>query len=245
MTNYKLPFFIFFAVTLTTAFAVPVFATTYSPGVSVGQYAKYGNFVGDGPGAEAFNNYDWLKLQVTGVTENTVTLFSTGQFKDGTPTPGNGSTTVWNVETGTEDGTPRPQGPIIAANLNQGDAIPPPNTYTVNRTESRVYLGISRTADILEVSFSTSGYNSSLTYVYDRASGILLESTTQTTTQAEPAPVTTVVSYSVVETNIFGSSPTLSPTIPEFPLQTACVALLTVLIIAVSAIVFLKKRKQA
>ena len=49
-----------------------------------------------------------------------------------------------------EDGVPSTQGPIIAANLNQGDAIPPPNTYSVNKTETRIFLGFSRTVNILD-----------------------------------------------------------------------------------------------
>ena len=70
-----------------------------------------------------------------------MTLLSTGQFKNGTALPGNDTTSVWNIEAGTENGVPSTQGPIIAANLNQGDAIPPPNTYSINQTESRTYLG--------------------------------------------------------------------------------------------------------
>ncbi len=158
---------------LLAAFVLPVLALTYSPGVATGQYVKYGNFVGIGQGVESFNDYDWLKLQVTDVSGKAVTLFSTSQFKNGTAIAGNGTTSVWNVETGTEDGVPSTQGPIIASNLNQGDPIPPPNTYAVNRTESRTYLGVSRTVNILDASLSTPDYNTTLTYVYDKASGML------------------------------------------------------------------------
>lgn len=110
------------------AFALPVFAVDYNPGVSAGQYVRYGNFVGSGPGVESFNDYDWLKLEVISVSGKEVTLLSTGQLKNGEPTPGNGTRQVWNVETGTENGTPNVQGPIIAGNLNEGDPIPPPGT---------------------------------------------------------------------------------------------------------------------
>ena len=98
-------------------------------------------------------------------------------------------TTVWNIEAGTEDGSPATQGPIIAGNLNQGDAIPPLGTYSINQTESRTYLGTSRTVNILSVQIKTSDYNSTLTYVYDKLSGMILESSTQTITQSQPTPV--------------------------------------------------------
>ncbi len=254
MFSHKLSLFILLGTILSTGFALPAFAAEYNPGATVGQYVRYGNFVGIGPGAESFNDYDWLKLQVTAVSGKEVTLLSTSQYKNGTAIPGNGSITVWNIETGTEDGIPSTQGPIIAANLNQGDPIPPPNTYSVNRTENRVYLDVSRTVNILEVAISTPGYNSTLTYVYDRASGILLESTTQTTTQDQPQPITTTISYSIIETNIFGTmpasptpslSPTPSPTIPELPGQIAgLVLVVTIALVTFVAVVLLRKKPQ-
>jgi len=228
-------------------FIFPVFALEYNPGVAVGQYVKYGNFSGVGPGAEAFNYYDWLKLQVVDVSGKTVTLLSTSQYKNSKAIAGNGSISVWNVEAGTEDGLPSTQGPIIAANLNQGEAIPPANTYSVNRTQSRVYLGVSRTVGVLDVSFSTSDYNSTLTYVYDRVSGMLLESATHTTTQAQPQPVITTISYSIVETNIFGTthvSPTPTTTISEWPLQITILVLLVIFAIVICAVMLWKKRTK-
>ncbi len=227
---------------LLAAFVFPVFALTYNPGVVSGQYVKYGNFVGVGQGVESFNDYDWLKLQVTDVSGKSVTLLSTSQYKNGTAIAGNGTVSVWNIETGTQDGVPTTQGPIIAANLNQGDLIPPPNTYIVNSTESRTYLGVSRTVNILDASLSTPDYNATLTYVYDKESGMLLESTTQTTTQADPQPVTTTISYSIIETNIFGSSSNPSPSVPELPILSVGVVFIIVLIGAVVTLIVVKKK---
>jgi hypothetical protein len=222
-------------------FVVPVLAVTYNLGVEKGQFVKYGNFVGVGQGVESFNDYDWLKLQVTDVSGKDVTLFSTSQFKNGTAIAGNGTTSVWNIDAGTQDGVPSTQGPIVAANLNQGDPIPPLNTYSVNRTESRTYLGVSRTVNILDTSLSTPDYNTTLTYVYDKASGMLLESNTQTTNQAQPQPVITTISYIVIETNIFGSTINPSPSIPELPITT--VGVIVVLIGIVAALILFKRRK--
>jgi len=228
------------SVALLAAFVFPVLALTYNPSVGTGQYVKYGNFVGVGQGVESFNDYDWLKLQVTDVSGKSVTLLSTSQYKNGTAIAGNGTVSVWNIETGTQDGVPSTQGPIIASNLNIGDQIPPPDTYAVNSTESRTYLGVSRTVNILDASLSTPSYNATLTYVYDKASGMLLESTTQTITQADPQPVVTTISYSVIETNIF-SSTNPSPSVPEFPI--AIVGVVIVVMIGVVAALILFKRK--
>ncbi len=212
MSKPKIIIILFSMLIVLTVMALPVFALDYNPGVSTGQYVEYGNFVGEGPGFESFNDYDWQKIQIISVTGKDVTLLFTGQFKDGTPTPGNGSTTVWNIEAGTENGNPSIQGPIIAANLNQGDAIPPPNTYTVNNTETRTYLGVSRSVNILNIMLSTPDYNTTLTFIYDKISGMLLEAASETT-QGQLQPTTSKYAYSITETNIFDStSPTPTPT---------------------------------
>jgi hypothetical protein len=240
LIKLKIPILVLIASFL-AAFTLPALAVTYNPGVSNGQYVKYDNFVGTGPGVEAFNDYDWLKLQVTRVSGKTVTLLSTGQYKNGTAIPGDGTVSVWNIETGTEDGVPSTQGPIIAANLNQGDAIPPTNTYKVNNTESRKYFGETRTVNVLDASISTPDYNTSVTYVYDKASGMLLESNTETTTQADTQSITTTVSYIIVDTNIFSLSP--SPSVPEFPIDAAATIVVIITVIATAFILLLKKRK--
>ena len=240
MSNFKILTALIFAALLLTALAVPVFAVTYNPGVTTGQYVKYGNFVGSGPGFEDFNNYDFLKLEITNVAGNEVTLLSTGQYKNGTAILGNGTTSVWNIEAGTEDGVPNTQGPIIAANLNAGDPIPPPDTYTVNSTENRQYLGVSRSVNILNVMISTPDYNSTLTYVYDKVSGMLLESASQTTTQADPEPVTSQYSYSITETNIFTSTPTGPINVPiEY---IVILAIVVIIIVVVAVALLLRKR---
>lgn len=240
MSNHKFLLSAIFVFVFLSALVLPVFAVSYNPGVTVGQFIKYGNFSGNGQGFEVFNDYGFLQLQITSVVGKEVTLLSTGQFKNGTALPGNGTTAVWNLETGEEDGTPSTQGPIIAANLNQGDPIPPTDTYSVNQSESRTYLGSNRVVNILNVEISTSDYNSTLTYVYDKLSGMLLESSTQTTIQSEPQPVTSSYSYSIIETNIFGSTPT--PSVPEFPVL-ALEVVVFVLIVVITAFILVKRRK--
>jgi len=233
MTNFKVAIALLSAILILKAFTLPVFAIEYNSGVVKGQYVKYGNFVGTGPGVESFNDYDWLKLEVTSVSGKEITLLSTGQFKNGVAIPGNGTTEVWNVETGTDNGVPSTQGPIIAANLTEGDPIPPPNTYMVNKTENRIYLGASRSVNVLAVTISTQDYDTSLTYVYDRFSGILLESSVETT-QTQTA-TSSAYSYSITETNIFGSTPILT-------IATIIATIAVIVIIAVAASLVLRKR---
>lgn len=225
------------------ALAAPALGVQYSSGVNVGQYVRYGNFVGSGIGYESFNDYGFLNLQVVSVSGSSVTLLSTGQYKNGTALPGNGTTDIWDLSSGTKNGVPWTQGYIIAANLNQGDAIPPPNTYSLNQTVDRTYLGATRSVNILNVTVSTSDYNTTQNYVYDKLSGMLLESTSTTATQASPKSITSTFSYIIVGTNIFGST-TPSPSVPEFsPQILALIATITSIII-MSAVVLQRKTKD-
>jgi hypothetical protein len=240
VSNIKYSLCLFFAALVLLALALPVFAVGYNPGVTAGQYVKYGNFSGIGEGFEGFNDYGFLQLQVISVSGKDVTLLSTGQYKNGTALPGNGTTMVWNIETGTEDGSPATQGPILAANLNQGDAIPPLSTYSINQTESRTYLGSSRTVNILSVQIRTADYNSTLTYVYDKLSGMILESSTQTTTQSQPTPASSSYSYSIIGTNIFGPN----ASVPELSIATLEVVGIIGLIIGIAIVLVLVKKRK-
>jgi hypothetical protein len=109
-------------------------------------------------------------------------------------------------------------------------------THTVNSTENQIYLGVSRSVNNLAALISTPDYNTSLTYVYDRSSGMLLQSTVETI-QTQPESTTTKYAYSIIETNIFASAPTAIPT--EF---IVAVVIALIIIIAVSAALILRKR---
>ncbi|HSV49014.1 MAG TPA: hypothetical protein VLH35_01760 [Candidatus Acidoferrales bacterium] len=234
MKNSKLLISLLLSCVFLVSLVLPVLAVNYNSGVSTGQFVKYGNFLGSGIGFEDFNNIDFMKVMVTNVDGNQVTLLSTGQYKNGTAMTGNNTSTVWDVAAGTQDGLPTTQGTIIAANLNIGDAIPPANTYTVNLTESRTYLGVSRTVNVLSVGFSTPDYNTSLSYVYDRASGILLETSVFTSVVSDSGPIVSSYSYSVVETNIFGVT---GPSVPENDL--AIVEYILVFVVVASVVIVL------
>jgi hypothetical protein len=237
MKKHFLP--LLFTVAFLSSLTLPVFAATYSPGVTVGEYVKYGNFVGSGAGNEIFNDISYQQLQVTSVSGQDVTLLSTGQYKDGSAVPGNGTSVVWNVAAGTRDGITETQGPIIAGNLNQGESIPPQNTYTVNATEYRTYMGVNRSVNLLMVSVTTPDYTTSLSYVYDKASGMLLEASSETTSQEGSSSY----SYSVIETNLFTANPTptggsIDPTIVYL-----AVIAIVIIVVVLAAILMLNRKK--
>jgi hypothetical protein len=244
MFNHKLTVAFSLGLVLSMAFVVRVLAVDYNPGVTTGQYVKYGNFVGIGEGLESFNDVDWLKLEVIDVSGKEVKLLTIGILKNGTAFAGNGSVSVWNVETGALNGIPSVQGPIIAANLNEGDAIPPPNTYVVNKTEDRMYLEVSRSVNILRSEISSPSYVTVLTFVYDRDSGMLMEALSETT-RTQPAPSTSKYSYSVIETNLSGSPTHPTPT-PEtgIPVEYFLVTVALVVVgVVVAFAVFTKRAK--
>jgi hypothetical protein len=68
---------------------------------------------------------------------------------------------------------------------------------------------------------------------------MLLESSSTTVTQAQPQVITSMFSYSIIATNIFGSTP--SPTVPEFSPQ---ILLFAAAMISVGITVFTAWRKK-
>ena len=152
MLDFKLKIVAALAFVLLVTFVAPVLAVEYDLGVSVGQYVKYGNYYGVNTGTVQF--LAWEKKEVVAVSGKEVTLRTTGQFKNGTAMPHSGDTYVYNVETGATNETHGDLKSIIAANLNEGDVVPP-GTFVVNKTEIRTYMGVSRVVNILIEETST------------------------------------------------------------------------------------------
>jgi len=223
---------------LLMAVAVPVLAVDYEPGVSVGDGADYGNYLLDGEqGAE-----NWTRFGVTAVSGSEVTVTVYTAYMDGTDETVD---KVYDVEAGTVDGEAKdfPGALIIAANLNEGDALPlAVSGYTVNTTETRTYLGVSRSVNVVSYEYTDAdaGYTISETYVYDQASGILLEMEGETS-----GAYVSEYSYSITFTDIFEEpEPTPTPTPSEgVPVEYIYVGVIVVVIvIVVIAVVALKKR---
>jgi hypothetical protein len=244
MLNRKTRLAFSLGVVLFLASTFSVSAVDYNLGVEAGHYVTYGNFVGVGEIFQSFNDTDWLKIEIVEVTGKEATLLTTGRLKNGNAIPGSENMTIWNVETGTQDDIPAVFGPIIASNLNVGDAVPPPDTFAVNKTEDRFYMGDLRSVNIVSSGVTAPGFATMTTYVYDRISGILLE-TEKEITETQPSPTTSRYSYSIIETNIFGTA--THPTQPQdtgipaeyLPVVVAVVAV----VVFITVLVFRKRMK--
>ena len=224
-SRLKIVFLLAFVI-LMAAFVAPAWAAEYNPGVSVGQYVKYGDYVVTTP-AETVISPDWSMIEVTAVNGKEVTLRITGAYINGTAIPE--STVVCNIETGMLGGFQRY---IIAANLNESDKILNTATAdTINTTETRTVLGASRSVNILNFTNSFPGQNLKIAYLYDQVSGMQIGMEMEITivTQA----VTYTNSYNIIDTNIFDVEP-----IPEFQSW----FLLTILTATTVFVVILKKQ---
>ena len=209
---------------LAVIFVVPTWATEYATGITAGQYVKFGNYVVTTP-AEVALTPEWTKIEVVEASTKEVTLRITGEYKNGTAIPE--SQLTCNIESGMTNGHQRY---IIATNLNQGDKILTTKADVINVTETRTYLGTSRTVNILNFTSTTPTQTMVITYVYDQASGMNLEmSTTIVATE------TYTNSYSIIDTNIFDT-----PAIPEFQL----LMILPMFITATLLVILIRKRTQ-
>jgi hypothetical protein len=191
----------------------PLTGVEYNPGVSVGDYVVYGNFVCNREhqeGTVCINDLAFKKMEVVAVSGNEVTFLHTQQFKNGSATWLDGRTETWDVEKAqwSEDTDVWTDSSlIIAANLTEGSCIqlnpaPLPSFY-VAETDVRSYLGVSRNVSILNyadlVDINGKLCEIKVNVVYDQLSGIRLESEL-VTFDGELA-----ASMGVVETNIFST----------------------------------------
>jgi len=218
-------------VLLIVSFVAPVWAAEYNPGVSVGQWIKYGNYVVTTP-AETVISPDWSMMEVIGVSGKEVTLRITGAYMNGTAMPA--YEMICNIETyRISEGVVAYQTYLLAANLTQGDkTLNVADANTINKTETRTILGTSRSVNILNFTNSYAGQSMKSIIIYDKASGMSLGMEMEITI-IEPA-VTYTNSYTIIDTNIFEVQP-----IPEFQSW----MLLPLFMIATLLVVMLKKRK--
>ena len=246
--NLKLAIAFVLTCVISVGLTTPASAVEYNPGVSVGQWVKYGDFVAWGYGIPSdFNASDWMKIEVKGVSGKTVTLHTSGMY--GNSSAATEYDIVFNVETGawTTNMTFGSEGFsfITAANLNSGDELPgseqtiggPP--LTINKTETRTYLGTNRTVNLINVTWFQAGLvDSQYSIAYDKISGILLEMNIELTSPIVPSQ-NYRMSFSVVDTNIFGSSTSIDP----IYIIAAIVAL--VLVIVMVFLVLKRKKKPS
>ncbi len=178
--------------------AIPVSAAEYKVGVKTGDWVIYGNYdvvdTGDQGSIPA-----WSKLEVSAVAGQKVLFYASGFYRNGTEF-------YYHMERSIEYNTTL----IIGANLKEGDLVTPTEEAKINRTETRRYLGVDRTVNIVEFTRSIEGVEFSALFVYDQATGLLLEYRIEETLEAETSS-DYKYAYNIVDSNIFGVKP--SPTV--------------------------------
>jgi hypothetical protein len=229
---------------LLATFVAPVLAVEYNPGASVGDFVTLGNWYSVDIPPEFI--ISWEKLEVVAVSGKEVTWRMTGQMENGSATPNNGETYVINVETGATNYTHSELGPIIAANLNEGDKVQAKSAiFEVNRTEIKTYLGVSRPVNILVYEVPGTGtygqYITRSTFMYDRASGMMLENENRIKSFNPIYHPDHVIYMSVTDTNIFS----LPPSPSQIPVEIIYAVAAAVVVTPIgTAAVVLRRRKQ-
>jgi len=249
MSNLKLKIAFASACLILIASTASIQATTYTPSVSTGQWIKYGNVQSSTNQTgvpEDFDQTDWMKLEVTDVTGKNVTLHLTGKYKNGTDVDEMGMNV--NVETGWVNGS---FGNIIliAGNLQENDVLPliplgtlSPTTDSmkINKTETRTYLGSSRTVNIVNLTMSLLGLlDFQYLAIYDKPSGLLLEMNMSTASSLYPSS-NSQMSFSVTDTNVFAAGGG-GGAIDSNTLYIIIAVVIIIVIVVVAAILMRKK----
>jgi hypothetical protein len=194
---------------------LPAHATTYAAGVTVGQWAKYAPFnvtyhetgmIFSEPQSVIDLNRTVLATQtikqfytVTNVTVQTVTSFNNATTK----------TEILNGDLMTGDGNLSYA--LIAGGLKAGDPISTKlSSPTINETVTMVYLGLSRTVNVLNTTSSiTTALGSgtaSAEFVWDQASGVVLQAKALIVASWLAGGFAEYIDVRITSTNIFSYS---------------------------------------
>lgn len=225
---------------LASVFVISALAVDYNPGVSAGKYVKFGWYSVNIPPEHVMS---WEKIEVVSVTGEEVDWQLTGEMKNGSAGPDNGETFFTNVQTGTTNYTHSNLGPpIVAKDLNAGDKISMASSSVVNMTDTRTYLGVSRLVNVLIIESSgvslDNPYNSTATYVYDKASGMLLENENR-------ASWTNNLLMSYIDLKVSDTSLFSIQKGQEVPLWILVLAVAIAVLVSVStAVILVRRRKQ-
>jgi hypothetical protein len=242
---WKIAFLAGLVLVLIASLMTPVLATNYVSGLSEGDYVKLDNWYSIGVVPE--HVVSWQKIDVQSAVGNVITWQMTGEMNiSSIPFPNNGEIYDVNAETGATNYTHSTLGPIIAANLNEGDHISRNvDSLKISKTEIRNYLEVSRPVNIV-ISTSTGegdkgNYTIQGTFIYDKASGMMLETDNRIWWSNATLP-DHLVYMSVNETNIFSPAPKQQsiPAIIAYP------AIATAIITPIGATaIVLRRRKQS
>ena len=247
-----------------TAIPPPIFTGEYDPGVSVGDYVTYGNFVCNRQHPKdhfCIKDLAFKKMEVIAVSGKEVTFLYTEQFKNGSATWRNGLTSTWDVEKFAwgidEDELSIDFEQLIAANLTDESCILKTSESGYSdwsrrhslENDVRTYLGNDRNVVVYSWLFSQGVYTAltrlRANTVYDQLSGIRLEVEILAWDGTDYGDL--LQGFSVVETNLFsapkGSSSWFSEIMAEPP-TVALYAITGSIIIAVFVAVGVILRKR-
>src|SRR5437870_4751474 len=200
----------------------------FIPGVESGDWAKYGDFSaswvsnipGDQNSLASYQDTYWQINKILDASGNNVSLESTTVFSNAT---GSKNYEIsGNLQTGNGNLTSVcPLSCTLAANLRAGDPIfdpaYSPAAPTINQTLNRVYLGVHRRVNILNLTSTFSGYltgSSSSVAIYDQATGILLEYSYENAATLQGYLRTASAHFRISETNLWNAT-----RLPDFSLR--------------------------
>jgi hypothetical protein len=231
---------------------LPVAGATYTPGVSAGNYVKFGsvsetysstdpNMQTKPQASKDIDNTAFFRLDINSVSGSNVTSKSTQSYNNGTAPKI--MTMIEDVSTGASNSTMSFIPFLIAGGLGQGDKIvTTANAPTINQTLTRMYAGASRDTNSLTTTQSFGGNSFSFSIYWDKASGALVEVSTSSTSKSgstQQYTTTQTLHFTATETNIwsatiFGLSPLIFYGI---------VGAIVAIIIIVAAIAMMRMRK--
>jgi hypothetical protein len=229
----------------------PVRATEYSPGVQAGYGVEYRNLVSSGPyNPEDFNVTQWMKMEVTLVIGNRVTVHTSRKLMNGTFQ--DGGDYVFDVATGETDRSASPTDLwsnyfVVAGNLTEGSdthlgvMLPKGSALMfINKTETKDLLGANRTVnsvDYKESSNTIPDYSYEFHATYDQVTGMLLELNYSQTSNSIPS-TNEVISYSAAEINTIPKS-------SDNTLTYAGVIIAIVSVAVIAATLVVRRRRKA
>lgn len=222
-----------------------VSATTYAPGVKVGDWAKYVvsniSWSSTQPGATKpqsiidAENADWIKIEVQTVSGTAITASSLTRYKNGTQETGSSN---GDVKTGSGNLT----WILISGGLNKGEKINEgQSSLAINDTVARSYAGASRSVNWVGYRFSSQFYNTTQDLYWDQSTGILCEISISTSTKVGDYTTTISEKILISETNLWAGSSLGFGGLDWW----MYVIIAVIIIVVIVALVFVLRRRKA
>lgn len=196
-------------------------------GVEAGNWIKYGEISITGTGVPSQYNVEWIKMEITGIQGNTVSVTATSH-------PTTGSETTQTLSGDVSTGTGTLSFFLIPANLTKGDSVPimGMGMLTVTDVVTRTYAGASRSTVYVEYGVAGAA---SMKFYWDQATGVMTEMRMEVTT-----PTTYTMTMKATDSNMWQAGPAAFAIDPTYLYILAAV----IVVIAVVTIAFVMRRKK-